>query len=151
MHHFQFTQKLPISLEEAWDFFSSPKNLINITPSKMALVPVSKIPEKMYRGVFIEYKVKPVLGIPLTWVTEITEIENKKYFIDEQRVGPYSIWHHEHHFEVISGGVLMRDELWYQMPLGPLGKIVNTLFVQKQVSEIFEYRRVKLIELFGAM
>lgn len=149
MYHFQFIQKLPIPLEQAWDFFSSPTNLIKITPPDMALIPKSAIPAKMYRGAFIKYTVKPVMGIPLTWVTEISEIQEANYFIDEQRVGPYKIWHHEHHFKAIEGGVEMRDELWYALPFGILGDIANKVFVKKQIEGIFEYRREKLIELFG--
>lgn len=151
MHRLTTVQKLPISLDEAWEFFSRPENLIKITPKDMALIPVSEIPEKMYSGVFIEYKVKPVLGIWLTWVTEITHIENRKYFIDEQRVGPYKIWHHEHHFREIEGGTEMTDYLWYEMPFGLFGKIANALYVSNKVKSIFEYRERKLIEVFGKM
>ena len=142
-------QELKITLGQAWKFFSSPKNLIKITPPEMALIPKSAIPEKMYRGSFIKYTVKPILGIPLTWVTEISEIQEGYYFIDEQRLGPFKIWHHEHHFKVIDGGVEMRDELWYALPFGFLGNLVNSLFVKRKIQRIFEYRRVKLIELFG--
>lgn len=149
MHHFKAVHKLPISLEEAWDFFSSPNNLKLITPPHMTLVPLSEIPERMYPGAMIVYTVRPVAKIPMTWVTEITHIKEREYFIDEQRVGPYSIWHHEHHFKEIEGGVEMTDILWYQVPLGPLGKIVNSIFVRGQVENIFKYREGKLNEMFG--
>jgi ligand-binding SRPBCC domain-containing protein len=115
----------------------------------MTLIPVSEVPEKMYPGVLFKYKVKPVAGIPLTWVTKITHVQDKQYFIDEQLVGPYSIWHHEHHFKAIKGGVEMTDILWYQVPFGPLGKLVNSIFIKKKVKDIFEYRTKVLIDMFG--
>jgi ligand-binding SRPBCC domain-containing protein len=144
-------QRLPIDLETAWDFFSSPKNLSKITPSYMGFNIKSELKnEKMYPGLIITYIVKPVLGIPLTWVTEITEISEGKYFIDEQRVGPYKIWHHEHHFREIEGGVEMRDLLYYRLPFGFLGKIVNALFVGKKVNAIFDYRTEVLEKMFNS-
>jgi len=104
--------------------------------------------KKMYPGLIISYIVKPILGIPLTWVTEITEVSEGKYFIDEQRVGPYRIWHHEHHFREIDGGVEMTDLLYYRLPLGFLGKIINSLYVRKKVNGIFNYRATVLNKLF---
>ncbi len=103
----------------------------------------------MYPGMLITYKVSPVLNIKLNWMTEITHIEEEKYFIDEQRFGPYKFWHHQHHFEKIEGGTLMNDILTYGLPFGPIGVLANTLFVGKKVQEIFEFRRKKVIELFG--
>lgn len=151
MHHFEFVQCLPISLDEAWDFFSSPKNLALITPEALNLVPITELPEEMYPGVFISYKVKPVLGIPLTWVTEITHIKEKVYFIDEQRLGPYQTWHHQHHFKAIEGGVEMTDILDYRAPFGPLGILANAVFIRGQVRGIFNFRNQRLTELFGEM
>ena len=134
-------QQLPISLSEAWDFFSSPANLQKITPETMGFQIISKHHgEKMYAGQIIEYKVKPILDIPLYWMTEITQVVDKKYFIDEQRFGPYSLWHHQHHFEENANGVLMTDIVHYKLPFWILGDIANTLFVKQQLRDIFDYR-----------
>jgi ligand-binding SRPBCC domain-containing protein len=104
----------------------------------------------MYEGMLIRYKIKPMLNIPLDWVTEITKVVDKVYFIDEQRKGPYRIWHHEHHFKVVDGGVLMTDKLYYDIGMSFLGNIVGALWVDKQVQNIFTYRKTKLDELFPA-
>ncbi|MEJ0104701.1 MAG: SRPBCC family protein [Bacteroidota bacterium] len=143
-------QKIPISLEQAWDFFSSPANLQAITPAKMGFRIISKHHgEKMYAGQVIEYTVRPLLGIPLYWMTEITHVNDKKYFVDEQRFGPYSMWHHQHHFKEIAGGVEMTDIVHYKNPFRIFGGLVNSLFVKKQLKEIFAYRFDKIEELFG--
>ena len=143
------TQDLPIPVEKAWDFFSSPKNLQVITPSYLGFQIKTQLPEKMYEGLFIGYTVKPLLGIPLEWVTEITHIKENVFFVDEQRIGPYSIWHHEHHFEAIEGGVRMLDRVSYQIPLGFLGKLAHPILVEPKLKEIFNYRWNKVEELFG--
>ncbi len=146
-------QKLPIPLEQAWDFFSAPDNLKVITPSYMGFV-VHSDPEflqSMYAGQIITYTVKPVLGIPLFWMTEITHVEPQKFFVDEQRVGPYALWHHQHHFRAIPGGVEMTDLVHYRLPLGFLGNLANRLFVRRQLTGIFDYRWKKLESLFGIM
>ncbi len=152
-HQLNTTQRLPISLEKAWDFFSSPVNLKEITPDYMGFDITSGFGEgdKMYPGMIITYKVKPVAGIPLNWMTEITHIEDKKYFVDEQRFGPYSLWHHQHWFKEIEGGVEMQDKINYKLPLGFLGDIANSLFVKKQLQGIFDYRYKKLEEVFGKL
>ena len=134
-------QNMPISLEEAWGFFSIPANLAKITPDHMGFNIISKHHgEKMYPGQIIEYTVKPLLGIPLYWMTEITHVQEGKYFVDEQRFGPYSLWHHQHHFTAIQGGVRMEDIVHYKIPLGILGDIANTIMVKKQLQGIFDYR-----------
>jgi ligand-binding SRPBCC domain-containing protein len=146
VYSFKTIQQLPISLDVAWDFFSSPDNLKKITPADMGFNVVSKYHgEKMYPGQIIEYKVSPVLGIPLYWMTEITHVQDKEYFVDEQRFGPYSMWHHQHHFKAVDGGVEMTDIVHYKLPLWFLGDIANTLFVKKQLQHIFEYR-YKIVE-----
>ncbi len=143
-------QKIPVSLDKAWDFFSSPANLQAITPAKMGFTIISKHHgEKMYAGQLIEYKVRPVLGIPLYWMTEITQVKDKEYFIDEQRFGPYSLWHHQHHFKAIEGGVEMSDIIHYKNPLWVLGDMANVLFIKKQLRDIFDFRYKKVEELFG--
>jgi ligand-binding SRPBCC domain-containing protein len=137
-------QFLPISLEKAWDFFSSPKNLNEITPPEMTFKILNELPEKMYEGMMISYKISPMFNIPLDWVTEITHIKENQFFVDEQRIGPYAIWHHEHHFKAVEGGVLMTDILHYHVGLGPLGWIASKLFVDAKVQGIFDYRFKKL-------
>ena len=109
-----------------------------------------ELPEKMYPGMIIAYKVSPFLGLKMTWVTEITHIREKAYFVDEQRVGPYSIWHHEHQIKSIDGGVLMTDIVSYKPPFGILGSIANELFIRKQLKAIFDYREKAVIDIFGS-
>jgi ligand-binding SRPBCC domain-containing protein len=139
-------QKLPITLDQAWDFFSSPANLKEITPDNLGFKIISQHHgDKMYTGQIIEYTVSPVLGIPMYWMTEITHVEDKKYFVDEQRYGPYSMWHHQHHFKTVEGGVEMTDIVHYKLPLWFLGDIANVLFVNKQLKNIFDYR-YKIVE-----
>lgn len=149
--HLKFSQRIPMSLDEAWDFFSSPMNLAKITPKEMAFVVTSELraEEKMYPGMIITYKVSPVAGIKLNWMTEITQVEDHKYFIDEQRFGPYKFWHHQHHFKEIPGGVEMNDILTYGLPMGMFGNMANSLFVANKLQQIFDYRTKKVIELFG--
>ena len=143
------TQFLPISLEQAWDFFSNPGNLQKITPSKLGFKVISAHHgDQMYAGQIIEYKVSPVLGIPLYWMTEITHVAAKKYFIDEQRFGPYSLWHHQHHFKETTKGVEMTDIVHYKLPLGKLGDLAHSLFVKKQLQGIFDYRFKVAEDLF---
>ncbi|HEX7366385.1 MAG TPA: SRPBCC family protein [Pelobium sp.] len=144
-------QKLPISLTQAWDFFSSPLNLSKITPPSMNFIVTSDYTEKtkMYEGMIITYKVSPLFGIKMDWMTEITTVKEGLYFIDEQRFGPFKFWHHEHHFEEIEGGVLMTDRLTYGIPFGFIGQIANAMIVGKQTKEIFDYREKAVEKLFG--
>ncbi len=145
-------QQLPISLDEAWDFFSRPSNLAEITPSDMGFVIKSKHHgEKMYQGQVIEYTVKPVLGIPVYWMTEITHVQDKVYFVDEQRFGPYALWHHQHHFKAIPGGVEMTDIVHYKIPFWILGDIAHGLFVKNKLKQIFDYRKVAVENKFGVI
>jgi ligand-binding SRPBCC domain-containing protein len=143
-------QCMPVSLDEAWDFFSSPANLKDITPSNLGFNIISKHHgERMYPGQIIEYKVSPVLGIPLYWMTEITHVKDKAFFVDEQRFGPYSMWHHQHHFKSIPGGVEMIDIVHYKLPFGILGDIAHSLFVKNQLQHIFDYRFEAVEKRFG--
>jgi ligand-binding SRPBCC domain-containing protein len=143
------SQFLPTSMEEAWTFISNPSNLKNITPESMGFdITSERLPEKMYPGMMITYSVKPLLGIPTTWVTEITQVQEMRYFVDEQRVGPYALWHHEHHLEPAQGGVVMRDIVTYRPPLGILGRIANRLIIRKKLREIFQYREQALNKRF---
>jgi ligand-binding SRPBCC domain-containing protein len=144
------SQALPITLDEAWDFFSAPGNLKAITPPYMGFEVISDSDsEKMYAGQIITYFVKPVFNFKLFWMTEITHVKEKKYFVDEQRVGPYALWHHTHYFEEIPGGVLMKDLVHYKLPFGVLGKLAHTLFVKGQLEGIFAFRHKVLQERFG--
>jgi ligand-binding SRPBCC domain-containing protein len=143
------TQIVPATIDEVWDFISSPANLKEITPDYMGFDIMSKdLPEKMYPGMIISYKVRPLLGIPMTWVTEITHVVDKMYFVDEQRVGPYALWHHQHFIEPAEQGVLMTDIVSYKSPLGFLGSIANALFIRRQLEGIFAYREKVLKKRF---
>ena len=148
MRRFEYIQFVPASLDVVWDFFSSPSNLSKITPPEMGFLITSPPQAGMDPGMFITYKVSPALGIKLDWVTEITQVNEKKFFIDEQRRGPYNIWHHEHHFKEVEGGVEMHDILSYHVPFGFIGSIADLLFVKNKVEEIFKYREKKIEELF---
>jgi ligand-binding SRPBCC domain-containing protein len=141
-------QKLPININEAWEFFSNPNNLSLITPKWLNFKITSKLPEKMYPGLIINYKVHPILGIPNTWVTEITQVKEPYYFVDEQRFGPYKMWHHQHHFKEKDNGVEMTDIVNYALPFDPFSRPINSLLVEKKVKEIFLFREKKLKELF---
>ena len=142
-------QQLPIKLSEAWGFFSSPENLTKITPAHMGFEITSGEPGRMYAGQIISYKVAPVPWMKTNWVTEITHVDEGKFFVDEQRFGPYSMWHHEHHFAENRNGVLMTDKVTYKIPFGFLGTIAQHLFVKRQLKGIFEYRVKVLDEMFG--
>lgn len=141
VYSFKRVQLLPVSLSEAWDYFSDPSNLASITPERLKFRVISAFHGKrIYPGQIIEYKVSPLLGIPMYWMTEITHVKNGEYFIDEQRFGPYSFWHHQHFFKEVNGQVEMTDIVHYKLPLGFLGRIANSLFVKEQLREIFEHR-----------
>src|SRR6478736_5872017 len=133
------TQLLPLTIQEAWKFFSAPENLAMITPSRMNFEILSRTGNgKMFKGQIIRYKVTVLPFVRVKWVTEITEVSDLDYFIDEQRTGPYSLWHHEHHFKVVRGGVEMTDLLTYSIPFHFLGQIAHWLFVERELKAIFE-------------
>lgn len=144
------TQKIPASMQQVWNFISSPANLKKITPAYMGFDITSKnLPEQMYPGMIISYKVSPVLGIKTTWVTEITQVKEGQYFVDEQRIGPYTMWHHEHKIESIPGGVLMTDVVSYKPPFGFLGSLANELMIKRKLKEIFDFRTFAVENIFG--
>jgi ligand-binding SRPBCC domain-containing protein len=144
------TQKLPTTINDIWEFISSPVNLKEITPDYMGFNITSNTGmEKMYPGMIITYKVSPILGIKLDWMTEITHMKEYQYFVDEQRIGPYSMRHHQHKIEPIEGGVLMTDIITYQPPLGIIGSIAQNLFIKRQLQKIFDYREFALEKRFG--
>tara|TARA_R110001632_G_scaffold63318_2_gene151401 strand:- start:61601 stop:62068 length:468 start_codon:yes stop_codon:yes gene_type:complete len=142
-------QKLPITLEKAWEFLSNPKNLSNLTPPEMNFTIVSGADRPMYAGQIIEYSVTPVAGIKSKWISEITHYVEGKYFVDLQLYGPYALWHHKHFIHEIEGGVEMEDIIDYKVPFGFLGQLVHPFLVKPKLEEIFNYRQKKLIELFG--
>ncbi|WPU93426.1 SRPBCC family protein [Mucilaginibacter sabulilitoris] len=145
------SQVIPISLDKAWDFFTSPLNLAQITPPNMSFVVTSDqtTDTKVYAGMIITYKISPLLGIKMDWMTEITHVAEKDYFVDEQRFGPYALWHHQHHFKEVESGVLMNDILHYAIPYGPIGRLSNSIFVGNKVKQIFEFREKAIEQLFG--
>jgi ligand-binding SRPBCC domain-containing protein len=143
-------QIIPAEVEAVWEFISSPGNLKHITPVYMGFeITSEKLPEKMHPGMIIMYSVTPVFGIKMKWVTEITHVVDKQYFVDEQRVGPYKIWHHQHRIHPVDDGVLMTDLVTYKPPLGFIGALANQLLIDKKLNEIFEFRRKRLIQIFG--
>jgi ligand-binding SRPBCC domain-containing protein len=144
-------QKLPISSKEAWQFLSNPNNLAEITPKYMNFKILSGADRPIFAGQIIQYKVTPVLGITLKWVTEITHMKENEYFVDEQRFGPYSLWHHKHFIKEINGGIEMEDIVDYKIPFGILGQIAHPLFVKNKLRQIFKFREKKLIKLFGKL
>lgn len=143
------TQYLPISLEAAWQFFSSPNNLRLITPASLNFTITSDLPAKMYAGQLISYQVSPFLGIPVQWVTEITHVREPYYFVDEQRFGPYRMWHHQHIFTMTERGVEMQDLVHYVLPMGILGQLLHEVMIRKRLEEIFDFRYRILTERFG--
>jgi ligand-binding SRPBCC domain-containing protein len=145
------TQRFPVSKEVMWSFISSPKNLAKITPEKLQFVTLSGDENEIHTGQIIRYTLTPLLGIRVNWVTEIKHVQDGVCFIDEQRFGPYSMWHHKHLLKEIPGGVEVEDVVHYKLPLGPLGHFAHSLFVKRDIQQIFEFRRKKLIELFGEL
>lgn len=148
MYQFKRIQFVKTDLQTCWDFFSSPDNLAKITPKYMGFDVKTSVPKQMYEGLIIAYTVKPVSGIPVEWVTEITHIKDKAFFVDEQRKGPYTLWHHEHHFRELDGGVEMTDIVSYIIPFGMIGRIIHPFLVKPKLKEIFEYRFKAVDELF---
>jgi len=151
LYSIRSTQQLPTGIEQAWEFFSNPGNLQLITPQYMNFKIISQLHTNgIYAGQLITYKVKPVLGIPMKWVTIISQVKEHEYFIDVQQSGPYSFWHHEHRFVANDGGTELIDIVHYKLPLGWLGRLANNLFVQRQLQDIFSYRRQRVEEIFPA-
>ena len=151
LYRLRTVQNLPISVDQAWDFLSDPKNLKTITPDYMGFNILSGADRKMYAGQIIQYIVTPIAGIPTKWVTEITYVKDKEFFVDEQRFGPYALWHHKHFIKAIPGGVEMEDIVDYKLPFGVLGQLVHPILVKPKLKEIFDYRYNKLIDLFGSL
>jgi len=150
MYQIKRIQNIPIELKKAWDFFSQPDNLKLITPDYLNFKILSKSDAgEMYPGMIITYTLSPLFHISINWATEISQVKEYKYFIDNQIKGPYKIWHHEHHFKETEQGVEMRDILYYEIPYGFVGRLLHKLIIEKKVNEIFNYREQKIKELFG--
>lgn len=152
MAFYQFTQKqlIPAGIDQVWEFVSSPKNLKDITPPYMDFTVTSNSGEdKMYAGMIITYIVKPLMNIPIKWMTEITQVKSKEYFVDEQRFGPYKMWHHQHKFQEVDGGVLMTDIVTYIPPMGFLGAIANKIMIKRELDKIFAFRTLAIEKKFG--
>jgi ligand-binding SRPBCC domain-containing protein len=150
IYHLKRTQFLPLSIEQAWEFFSSPDNLALITPARMKFkVMYMSGGNKMYAGQIIRYKVNVLPWLRLNWMTEITQVNEPYHFIDEQRFGPYALWHHQHHFREVTGGIEMTDELNYAIPFGLIGQLANSIFVGREVNAIFDFRYQVLEKFFN--
>lgn len=151
MHNYKTEQWLPISVEDAWKFFSTPKNLALITPPELGFKIQSKLNgDEIFDGMIIDYKVKPLIGIPVHWKTEICRVLKPRLFTDRQIKGPYKLWEHTHTFEKSDGGVLMKDEVIYELPMGFLGEIAHKVTVKDKIDNIFSYRKKILKKLFSA-
>ncbi len=122
-----------------------------ITPPWLDFKMTNEVPEVMHTGAIITYTIRPMLGLKVRWTTEITHADAPGLFVDEQRFGPYRLWHHQHHFRPIDGGVEAEDLVHYALPFGPLGRMVHALKVRKQLEEIFAFRRDALAEIFGEL
>lgn len=144
-------QRLSASIDAAWTFFSDPANLARITPPWLGFEITSPLPEHIYAGQIVTYRVRPLFGIALTWVTEIAAVDAPRRFVDEQRVGPYRFWHHQHHLREVDGGVEVEDVVHYALPFGPIGAIVDRLIVLPRLDRIFGYRRRVLADTFGEL
>ena len=150
IHKLKTVQLIPAGMDEVWNFISSPKNLKAITPDYMGFdIKTDDLPDKMYAGQMIMYTVKPLLSIPLSWCTEITHVKENQYFVDEQRQGPYSLWHHQHHVREVTQGIEMIDIVHYRAPLGFLGELFTPFIITPKLNEIFQFRYKKIEEIFG--
>jgi ligand-binding SRPBCC domain-containing protein len=145
------SQRLPISLQEAWNYFADPSNLEQITPEWLRFDIKNEAADSMYPGMIISYRITALAGIPTSWVTEITQVHSQQYFIDEQRFGPYKFWHHQHHFRAIEEGVEVEDLVHYALPFGVLGRVVHRLDIRSRLESIFDYRRQVLEKKFGSV
>ncbi len=149
MYRLYREQQLKCDIETAWEFFSSPHNLSEITPASMSFVVLSESDEPIFKGMEIDYTVSPVLGIPMRWKTVISQVEDYKSFTDFQKEGPYKHWNHFHEFIPNEDGVLIRDTVDYELPMGFLGKIAHRIFVKEKLRSIFDFRYRVLDDLFN--
>jgi ligand-binding SRPBCC domain-containing protein len=148
-HVLKQTQFLPIDIHVAWDFFSRPEHLTEVTPADLSIEVMSELPPSIYPGLMIAYKVSPFKGVRLNWLTEITHADDPNFFVDEQREGPFALWHHEHHFKAVKGGTEMTDIVHYELPFGRLGDLFHRPLVLPRLNKIFNYRKEVLRKRFG--
>ena len=134
-------------MTEAWEFFSNPLNLSKITPPWLNLKVTSDIPRNMHQGMIITYRIKPMAFMPTRWISEITHVKTPTYFVDEQRLGPFRFWHHQHLFKEVVRDVEIQDIVHYAMPLGPIGEMVHAISVRKRVEAIFDFRKTALEQI----
>jgi ligand-binding SRPBCC domain-containing protein len=152
IHTLSTRQIIPARRENCWKFFSDPRNLVRITPETLKFEILSEVPERIYPGLMIQYRVSPLFGVSITWLTEITHVQEPGMFVDEQRAGPYRIWHHEHRFSQLDDGrTEMADRLTYQLPLTPLSEIFHRCLVRKNLNQIFSYREKMVLKIFGTV
>lgn len=144
------TQFIPAAPDAVWAFFATPRNLDGMTPPELRFRILGELPARMYPGQLIEYRISPLPGLWLRWLTEIRHVREGSYFVDEQRAGPYKFWYHEHHFEPAAGGVTMTDRVTYEVGWGPAGGLAHRLWVRGQLERIFAYRRERVAAHFGA-
>ncbi|NEU08246.1 SRPBCC family protein [Flavihumibacter sp. R14] len=148
-YYFHTEQFLPIDIATAWDFFSSAKNLALITPPELDFKILTQLKgEEIYEGMIIDYTVKPLFGIPLRWQTEITKVNKPTSFTDRQVKGPYKLWEHRHIYLPQEKGLVMQDEVKYQLPFGIIGRYTNSLVVREKIADIFAYRKGILNKMF---
>ena len=151
IHVLQRSQVIHATPEECWDFFSNPRNLEKITPRSLDFVVLSELPAQMHPGLMIQYRVRPLLGIAMSWLTEITHVDAPHYFVDEQRVGPYRVWHHEHSFRSLGDGRMeVRDCVHYVLPFSPFSEVIHPFLVRPQLEKIFAFRDQAVRERFKA-
>jgi ligand-binding SRPBCC domain-containing protein len=150
-HTLHRVQRFPGALGAAWEFFATPRNLDRITPPWLRFELLSSAPDRMCAGLLIHYRLRPMCGIPVTWTTEIVEVDEPRRFVDVQSKGPYLAWRHEHHFREVPGGVEMEDRVHYALPGGMLGEPAHVYIVRPRLARIFEFRRRTVEELFGRL
>ncbi|MBD3581112.1 SRPBCC family protein [Flavobacterium selenitireducens] len=149
LYQLKTIQQFPVDPDRIWEFIATPKNLALLTPKAMGFTTISGDDSEMFPGQIIDYTITPLFGIKMDWVTEITHVKSGSYFVDEQRFGPYAFWHHKHFLKQTDSGCEMVDVIHYKVPFGILGRLVHPFLVRPKLEQIFEFRRKKLIELFG--
>lgn len=150
IHQLTREQVVPAPLDEVWEYFATPKNLNEMTPPDMRFEIIYGGEGAMFQGQLIAYRVQIMPLIKSRWLTEIAHVEEKVYFVDEQRIGPYRFWYHEHRFEAVDGGTRITDQVTYELPFGPLGALLHAIWVGPRLKSIFNYRREIVTTLFGA-
>ncbi|MFN0125572.1 MAG: SRPBCC family protein [Verrucomicrobiales bacterium] len=150
IHTLESRQVIPLAIETAWEFFSNPRNLERITPPDLGFKIITPdLPPRIHAGMMIQYQVNALPGIPMTWLTEITQVREREYFVDEQRVGPYALWHHEHCFTDLGNGrAEIHDRVTYRLPLQPFGDLAHPWLVKPRLNQIFEYRKLRVRDMF---